>query len=416
MAKDVIIIGAGMAGLTAALELQKAGKKVVVLEASEEPGGRVASEVVDGYILDKGFQVLLTAYPETQKYLDYKKLRLQNFVPGALILKNNKKYKVADPFRCPSLILPTLHAPVGSWNDKLKLLLLLQKLGRRNLVEIFKGEEKSTFKALQEEYGFGDSMIANFFQPFFSGIFLEPELATSRRMFDFTFKMFSEGYAAVPELGMQDIPRQLASQLKEGTVLYNNRVKEVAEEGVVRLSNGKEMVAKNVLLATEACGLLKEYLPEVKSSCHGTTNIYFHADKPPLKGAFIVLNANENRYVNNFCVLSEASRAYAPAKKSLISVSLNSVVEENTQAAIKQVKQELSPYFGAQVQDWHHIKTYKIRYALPEQEHVQHQLADSSIRIKKGLYVCGDHLLNGSINGAMRSGAFAAEVIGRDGF
>lgn len=416
MTKDVIIIGAGLAGLTAALELQKAGKKVTLLEASEEPGGRVQSETVDGFILDRGFQVLLTAYPEARKYLDYRKLRLQHFIPGAIVLKKNKKFRIADPFRCPSLLIPTLKAPVGSWPDKLKLLYLAQKLGRKSLEEIFKEEEKPTLQALKEEYGFGDKMINNFLQPFLSGIFLEPELKTSRRMFDFTFKMFAEGHAAVPELGMQEIPRQLAAGLKEGTLLTNHRVKEILEEGGVRLANGKELRAKNVLIATEACGLLKEYLPEVKSSCNGTTNIYFSAEKPPVKGAFLMLHANENRYVNNCCVISEVSKAYAPSKKYLISVSINSVVEENTQAAIKLVKQELSAYFGPQVQEWHHIKTYKIRYALPNQQHVQQQLADSSIRLRKGLYLCGDHVLNGSINGAMRSGAFAAEVIGRDGF
>lgn len=416
MGKDVIIIGAGLAGLTAALELQKAGKKVSVLEANEEPGGRVQTETVDGFILDRGFQVLLTSYPETQKYLDYKKLRLQHFIPGAIVLKKNKKFRIADPFRCPSLIVPTLKAPVGSWPDKLKLLYLAQKVGKKTLVEIFKEEEKTTLQALKEEYGFSDRLVKNFLQPFLSGIYLESELKTSRRMFDFTFKMFAEGYAAVPELGMQEIPRQLAAQLKEGTLLTNHRVKEVLDEGGVLLANGKELRAKNVLIATEACGLLKEYLPDVKSSCNGTTNIYFSAEKPPVKGPFLMLNANENRYVNNCCVLSEVSKAYAPSKKSLISVSINSVVEENTQAAIKLVKQELLPFFGPQVQDWHHLKTYKIRYALPNQEHVQQQLADSSIRLRKGLYLCGDHLLNGSMNGAMRSGAFAAEVIGRDGF
>lgn len=415
MPTDVIIIGAGMAGLTAAIKLQRAGKKVLLLEAGESPGGRIASEKIDGFVLDRGFQVLLTSYPETQKYLDYKKLRLHNFIPGALLLKDGHKYKVADPLRCPSLVLSSLKSPAGSLADKFKLVLLWQKLQRKSIEDIFKQPEISSMQALKQEYGFSDKIINNFLQPFMAGIFLEKELNTSRRMFDFTFKMFAEGYAAVPELGMQEIPRQLAEQLKSGTIRYNSRVKEVEDKKVV-LTNGEELQARNILIATEACGLLKEYLPEVKSSCHGTTNLYFWAEKPPVKGAFLILNTNPGRYVNNVAVLSELSRAYAPAKKSLISVSVIGLADDNTQAAIKQVKQELTPYFGSQVQDWHHLKTYKIRYALPEQSHVQNQLAESSIRLRKGIYICGDHLLNGSTNGAMRSGAFAAEVVLREGF
>lgn len=415
MATDVIIIGAGMAGLTAAIELQKARKKVILLEATESPGGRVSSEKVDGFVLDRGFQVLLTAYPETRKYLDYKKLRLHRFIPGALLLKDGQQYRVADPLRCSSLAFSSLMSPAGTLGDKFKLFLLRQKLQRKSIEDIFKQPEIPSMQALKEEYGFSDKIIRNFLQPFMAGIFLENELNTSRRMFDFTFKMFAEGYAAVPELGMQEIPRQLSEQLMSGTIRYNSRVKEV-EDGKVVLTNGEEMEARNILIATEACGLLKEYLPEVKSSCRGTTNIYFWSEKPPVKGAYLILNTNPGRYVNNVAVLSELSRAYAPAKKSLISVSITELVEDNTQAAVKQVRQELSPYFGSAVQEWHHLKTYKIRYALPEQSHVQDQLAESSIRLRQGIYICGDHLLNGSINGAMRSGAFAAEVILREGF
>lgn len=414
MAFDVIIIGAGVSGLVAAIELQKAGKKVTLLEATESPGGRINTEKVDGFLLDRGFQVFLTAYPEGQKYLDYKKLRLQRFIPGALLLRKGKKYRIADPLRCSSLMLPTLLSPVGSLNDKLKLLLLQNNLKNKRLVEIFKQEEKSSLEALKKEYGFSDKMIRNFFHPFFSGIFLENELETSRRMMDFTFKMFAEGYAAIPELGMQEIPRQLADQLKGGTIRYNSKVKEIQDDTVI-LSNGEQLKAPHILLATESCGLLKEYLPEVKSSFRGTTNIYFSADKPPARGAFLVLNSNKEKYVNNLAVLTELSKAYAPAKKSLISVSVNGLTEENTQAAIQKVKQELMPYFGKEVQNWHHIKTYKIRHALPDQKHVQHNLAESSICIRTGLYMCGDHLLNASINGAMRSGAFAASVILRNG-
>lgn len=414
MGADVIVIGAGISGLIAAIELQKAGKKVVVLEAGDSPGGRVSSETVDGFILDRGFQVYLTAYPEGKKYLDFKKLRLCPFIPGAMLLKGGRKYKIGDPFRNSSLIIPTILSPAGSLNDKLKLLMLQNSLKDKQITQIFKQEEKSSMEALKGEYDFSDKMIQHFFQPFFSGIFLENELQTSRRMMDFTFKMFAEGYAAIPEPGMQEIPRQLAEQLKGGTIRYNSHVKEVLE-GAAELSNGDMIKAPNILLATESCGLVKEYLPEVKSSFRGTTNIYFSADKAPAKGAFIVLNSNKEKFVNNLAVLSEVSRSYAPAGKSLISVSVNGILEENTQAAIQKVKQELTPYFGKEVQEWHHLKTYKIRHALPDQKHVQHHLAESSICIRSGLFMCGDHLLNGSVNGAMRSGAFAAKVILKNG-
>lgn len=415
MPNNVIIIGAGLSGLTAAIELQKAGKEVLVLEATDVAGGRVATEKVDGFVLDKGFQVLLSSYPETRKYLDYKKLRLQRFIPGAVLLKNGKKYKVADPTRCGSLALASLRSPAGSLRDKFQLFLLWQKLRNKNIEEIFKQPEMPTWQALKDEYKFSDKIIKNFLQPFMAGIFLENQLNTSRRMFDFTFKMFSEGFASIPEKGMQEIPLQLAAQLKPGTIRYNCRVKAVEDQKVL-LADGEELSARNILLATEACGLLKDYVPEVKSKSHGTTNLYFWSEKSPIRGPFIVLNADQGSYVNNLTVLSEVSKAYAPPHKCLISVSVNGVVEDNTQAAIKQVKQELSRYFGSQVQEWHHIKTYRIRYALPDQQHVQQQLAESSIRIRKGIYMCGDHLLNGSINGAMRSGAFAAEILLHEGF
>ncbi|WP_017731964.1 NAD(P)/FAD-dependent oxidoreductase [Nafulsella turpanensis] len=410
MLTDVIIVGAGLSGLTAALELQKAGKKVVVLEAEDKPGGRVSTEKVDGFLLDKGFQVMLTAYPETQKYLDYRKLRLRQFIPGAILLKEGTKHKVADPRRVPSLFISTLLSPAGTFSDKMKLLWLSQRLQSKPIVDIFKQEEKPTMEVLREEYGFSRKLIDNFLQPFMAGIFLETELQTSRRMFDFTLKMFIEGYAALPEMGMEEIPRQLSKQLGEGVIHYKSKVKEV-KEGTVRLTSGQEWSAPAILLATEACGLTNDYLPEVKTNCSSITTFYFSADKTPVKGPFLVLNTKPNRFVNHLCVPSELSRAYAPGSKSLISVSVIGIVEQNNQEAIKHIKQELKPYFGQQVQDWHHIKNIKIRYALPDQRHVQQQLADSSICLSPGLYVCGDHLLNGSINGAMRSGAFAAEVI-----
>ena len=409
MQYDVIIVGAGVAGLTAALELHRAGKRVVIFEATDRVGGRIATDVVDDYVLDRGFQVLLSAYPETQKYLDYTKLNLKHFGAGAIILRKGKKHLIADPLRHPAHMFSSLLAPVGSIKDKLNIFLLRQSLKPSPINEIFNAPEKSTYEKLKE-LGFSDKIIKNFFSPFFGGIFLERELTTSSRMFMFVYKMFSEGWASLPTGGMQQIPLQLADNLPPEMIRLNHRVKFISSNTVL-LNTGEEYKAAKLLIATEACGLVQDYVPHIKTACLGTTNIYFWADKSPMKGAWIMLNAEPKAFVNNVAVLTEANRSYAPRNKHLISVSCNTIVEENTHAAIKKVKQELKPYFGEKVQHWHHIRTYKIRYALPVQTHVQHQIAASSLHIKNDIFMCGDFLLNGSINGAMRSGALAADAI-----
>jgi phytoene dehydrogenase-like protein len=217
------IVGAGISGLVAAKVLEDKGFEPIILEATDRVGGRVKTDVVNGYQLDHGFQVLLTAYPAAQKYLDYKALNLQRFLPGAAIFKKSKASIIGDPLRDISLLFPTLFSGIGSVKDKLKVLKLNHYLKKKSLEEIFNSKSQTT-KSYLMDYGFSDEMIKQFFKPFFSGIFLETELETSSRMFEFVYKMFGEGDAAIPKAGIEAIPKQLCQNLKHSTFKFNTKV------------------------------------------------------------------------------------------------------------------------------------------------------------------------------------------------
>ena len=222
--KDCIIhiIGGGVSGLIAARVLEKKGFNPIILEASERVGGRIKTDIIEGYQLDHGFQVLLTAYPAVKKYLDYDALNLQFFLPGAYIFKANTQSIIGDPLRDVSLLISTLFSGIGSISDKFKILKLNHKIKKKSLTDIFSEKEQTTLSYLKE-FGFSKDMLNDFFIPFFSGIFLENKLETSSRMFEFVYKMFGEGHAAIPKAGMEAIPKQLLNNLKTTTFQYNTR-------------------------------------------------------------------------------------------------------------------------------------------------------------------------------------------------
>ncbi len=409
---DTIIIGAGIAGLTAAIELQRRGSRVLLLEAADRPGGRIKTDQLNGFLLDRGFQVLLTAYPECKRLLDYDALRLCKFIPGGIILNEKGMHEIGDPTRRPLSLFTTLAAPVGNLNDKLQMLFLKKVLMRNSVSTLFEQEEVTTRHALNR-YGFSPAMIANFFEPFLGGIFLENELVTSRRMFDFVFKMFSEGDTCVPAEGMEMIPKQLAAHLPESQVICNQRVTAINGQDVYTQS-GQTFTAKNIVLATEATGLVSQYKPTVNREYKTVTNVYFTAEHSPVPKPILVLNASEHRLVNNLCVMNEIAPVYAPDGKYLISVSVNGKATDTDISLPLRIKQELQKWYGSAVNDWEHLRTYQVSYALPGNRYVEHELQPEDIKLQEGLYVCGDHLLNGSINAAMRSGRLAAEAIAND--
>ena len=274
MQTDVIIIGGGMAGLTAARVLHQNGINFLLLEATDRVGGRVKTDQIDGYRLDHGFQVLLTAYPEAKKWLNYEKLHLKSFSPGSLVLyPNGQMDQIGDPLRDPSSLVSTMASNVGSLKDKLAILKLKKRLSKTSIDSIFIKEEKTTYETLNADYGFSPKMVDNFFRPFYSGIFFENDLNTSRRMFDFVFKMFSEGDVCVPNTGMGAVSEYMASFIPDDQILLNTRVKSIEKDEVIT-EGGQKIQAPHIILATEANGLVKDY-KTVNSVYQNTIHLHF---------------------------------------------------------------------------------------------------------------------------------------------
>ncbi|WP_018968702.1 NAD(P)/FAD-dependent oxidoreductase [Rubritalea marina] len=404
----VIIVGAGLSGLSCALKLQEAGTPYIILEASDCVGGRARTDNVDGFLLDRGFQVFLSAYPKAGKLLNLEALELCKFEPGALVFDGQKMQRVMDVFRRPLRMLGSALSPIGSLTDKLRVAQLrFQALGTSQ-ADIARHQDLRTVEFLRS-YGFSECMIDGFFRSFYGGIFLENELRTSSRMFEFTFKMFTSGYATLPANGMSAIPKQLADRLPRSAISLNTPVQSVTTDSVTLL-DGASLDASQVILATDA-STASHLVPNFESiapSWRAVTNFYFSADQSPLKEAIIALNGSGDGLVNNLCVPSDVSPSYAPAGKSLISVA---VLGERRDPHLRDIViAELREWFGDSVMQWQHLRTDIIKHALPEQAPSIEPPKAGYLNID-GIWLCGDHTSTASIEGAIMSGQATAEQV-----
>ena len=424
--KPTIIVGAGIAGLACATWLHRAGRPVLLLDAADAVGGRVRTDLTaDGFRLDRGFQVLLTNYPEARRIFDYRALNLKAFRSGAVIrLADGNETTLQNPLQRPLAAFTALASPIGSLPDKLRLLSLVRHVLKYTPEELLARPATDTLTFLQR-YGWSERMINTFFKPFFGGVFLDRELTTASNFFEFVFQQFVTGEATVPALGMQQLPEQLAARLPAGTVRLHTAV--AAVEGTqVRLTSGQVLDGGAVVLATDgltALRLLAGRSGNPDDTASGstagfhtaarlTTCTYFATEgghSPGRNDKLLRLNAGPGALAHNVAFPADVSGAYAPAGRALISVSTHGERSLGEAELTARLREELAIWFGPAARRWEHLRSYRIAAALPV--YLAGQPVQQPLKLAEDLYRCGDWAAYPSLNAALATGREVAEAL-----
>jgi phytoene dehydrogenase-like protein len=410
MKYDVVIVGAGLAGLACGKTLQQNNLSFIILEADDRPGGRIKTDLVDGYLLDHGFQVLQTGYPEAKKMLDYDALALKKFPSGVAVHRKQKNAIIADPRQHPRYLLSTVASTVGTLSDRLAMLKLSRFVCSGSIEELFEQQEETTIEFLQK-WGFSKGFIRSFFVPFFAGTSLDPGIKASSRVLKYIFRVFTQGDAAVPAKGMGEIPGSLAADLPEEAIQYSKKVIKVAK-GSVTLADGTVIYGREVVLAT-SLPALEELLPGAlpQASSVGEKCLYYAADwQPPIKEPFLVLNGDGRGPINNMAFPSLVAPEYSSSGKTLIAAVVlgDEMKRDNLERA---VRDQCIEWFGRDAENWHHLRTYTIDHALPDQQAPTANPYCLPSPIRPGIRLCGEYQSLPGIQWALLSGRKTAEAI-----
>jgi len=419
---DVIIVGGGVAGLCCAKRLHQAGVPFMLLEAETELGGRVrTTRTEDGFLLDRGFQIFLTSYPEVQAQLNYEALDLQPFYAGADVHWNGGFHRVADPFRHPLDGVLSLTNPIGSVMDKVRVGVVRLSAVLTGQDAILKGEESTTLAKLQAQ-GFSNEMIDRFFRPFLGGIFFNNELTVTSRLFMFVMRMLALGSNCLPAAGIGAVADQLSSALPASSLRTGARVAAVSggEDGALAFATMEDgttlTAARGVVVAVEGpesgrlLGDKLESSPSKPGPGVGSVCLYFAAPKATTTDPILFLNGEGKGLVNNCTWLSNVAPSYAPPGQALLSATVIGIPDMNDEELVKAVVDDLSAWFGKEATDtWHSLAVQRIAYCQPPQSPSTD--LERSVDLGNGLYVCGDHRQAATLDGAMKSGRRAAEAL-----
>ncbi|MDP5184958.1 FAD-dependent oxidoreductase [Blastococcus sp. BMG 814] len=395
---EVLVVGAGLAGLSAAVRVAAAGVDVHVLEAGDHAGGRLATERIDGFVVDRGFQVFNTGYPRAAD-LDLAALELGWFDRGAVIRVEGRAHRVADPRRQPTAAVGTAAAPLGSVREKAALVAFSLRAGYAPVGRLLRAPETTAEKSLRAA-GVGEAALERFLRPFLAGVLLEEELATSSRYVDLLWRSFVRGSTGLPAAGMQAIGEQLAGRLDSGRVHLRTAVRSVSP-GSATTDEGT-WSAGAVVVATDPA-TASRLLPAVEADAPREVTTHLHVlPASPWPSPLIVLGQPRGRLVNS-AVVSDAQPRYSPDGRALVA---SSTLDRSREA---DVRDEIAAAHGVSPSELEHLTTVTVPDAQPA------ALPPLQLRrpvdLGDGLFVCGDHRDTPSIQGAMASGARAARAV-----
>ncbi len=407
---DVVVVGAGLAGLACARTLQEAGRDVVVLEAADRVGGRVATDVVDGFLLDRGFQVLLTAYPTLPAFVDLRELHVQAFGAGVRVRHDGASHLLADPRRHLSG-LRALAGPVLGPADLARLLALLADVRLTPARSIVEGPNLEAGTWLRDR-GFSEAAVERFFRPFLGGIFFDDDLTTSSRMVRLVLRSFFRGDVGVPSRGMGRLPELVAAPLAAGTVRFGARVLGLEDHGdgvAVAVEGADVVTADHVVVATDgpaAGGLLGDAVAVPPG--RGTTTVWFTAPRAPEPGPWLTLDGEGSGPAVLLAPLSEVAPTYAPVGRALVAASTPVPGGDDV---VDAVRAQAGSWYGAEVAEWDVVRVDHVPWAQPRQRPEDLGALARPVRVGERRWVCGDHRDTASLQGALVSGRRAARAL-----
>ncbi|BCJ45021.1 oxidoreductase [Actinoplanes ianthinogenes] len=404
---DVVIVGGGLAGLSAARRLDRAGVEWLLVEGSDRIGGRIATEVHDGWRMDRGFQVLNTAYPRLPALVDVDALELRYFTSGVLVRRGGSLHRLENPIREPLTTPQTLLSGVGSLTDRLKFAALVTRCATTPADRLLDAPETTTQEMLRKA-GLSHRIIEEVLRPFFSGVFADRSLDTSSHVTAMVLRSFARGRIGVPALGMAALPAAVAGPLPFPQLLIGARTLSIGPGMVV--TEGGELRCRAVIVATDPL-TAAELLPQLpKPDMHGLTTFYFGADHAPLDEPILLLDGDRREIIANTVVISNAAPEYAPSGRSLIAATVVGVSAPSS-ASEAVIRVELARMYGTPTDDWELLNVISLPNALPAARVPQAALR-KPVALGDGLFVAGDHRDSPSIQGAMAGGwRTAGEVL-----